>query len=69
MPDKAKPTEIPGVISDMIPAVVMAARMAREQTPFDEWIHDVLHGESGVPIRHDFPAPDASPARQNKLHF
>jgi hypothetical protein len=43
-------------MEDMIPGVVIGAGLAYEQTAFDEWIHDVLHGEPGLPIRHDLGA-------------
>jgi hypothetical protein len=54
MRDKTKQTEIPGITQSMIPTVVAGARLAKEQTPFDEWWHDTFHGDSGMPIRHDF---------------
>jgi hypothetical protein len=54
MRDKPKQTEVPGITADMIPTVVAGARLAHEQTPFDEWFHDVLYGERGAPIQHDY---------------
>ncbi len=61
MKDQPKETEIPGITEDMIPAVVAGARLAVEQTTFDEWLYDVFHCEPGMPIRHDFAASEESP--------
>ena len=60
MKDQPKETEIPGSTEDMILAVVAGARLAVEQTPFDEWLYDVFHCEPGMPIRRDFAASEES---------
>lgn len=54
-----KPTNenpIPGLEPKQIPTAVEGARMAHEDTPFDEWFHDIFNGKPGEPVRNDFPA-------------
>jgi hypothetical protein len=42
MRDETKETEIPGITCDMIPPMVVGAKIARELALFDEWLHDLF---------------------------
>jgi len=55
MKNTDKVTEVPGV--DPAQAV-NGARLAHEDSAFDEWFHDVMNGAPGQPIRNDSPAKE-----------